>query len=823
MSLTKLQFTPGINTDTTRYTNSGGWIDSNLIRFRNGLPEKIGGWTRVYTSQTALSGICRKMYPWTTLAGREYTGLATNERLYVDESSTITDITPLRRIVTLGADPFATVDGSSVVTVTDNGHGAVAGDVVYFYNSTSVGGLSSAVMNDPSGYSIATILDDNTYTVDVGVAATSTTTGGGSSATANYYFHRGISTTAVYAGWGSSAWGGATTPLVSFTTADPITTDTATNSGGKTTLTITTPSAHGAVVGDWLLIVGSDTVGGVLDVFISQALQIATIPTATSLTVSCNGTATSSVTGGGAGVAITIYSAATGWGWGFGPDIIETTYASGLWSLDNYGEDLVGCPRDAIEAQQLSGNPISTTTADATVEVTQSNHGYTTGMAVILSGLEGVGGIPALDINGTHIITVVDADTYTFEADVAPSSVTTANGGGILGYASLSTLVYWDIGTARAISFSRMGSVYEKKYLPYTATEVLVSDINRHVIAFGCNPFDTTQPVDKMVVRFSDSNDPTNWDAADTTKTAGELRCSSGSYIVTALQNREEIIVWTDTSLYTMNYVGAPYTYGLQIVGTGFDIIGPNAKAAAGAQVYWMGLNNFYTYSGAVAPLPCSVREYVFNDINRDSGTNVYCSSDSGNNEIIWFYPSSNSSENDRYVVYNYAENIWYYGTLDRTAWMDRGQYPTPRAICVCGYLYAHESGTDDGSTNPPTALNAYIQSSPIEIESGDDYMFVGRVIPDLTFRNTALGTQPEPVVKFTLKTQDFPGAQIYAGDTRDVQRQAGATLTVDRFTHQVFTRLRARSVALRIESDMLGVSWRLGTPRMDVRKDGRK
>lgn len=821
MSLTKLQFAPGINTDTTRYSNTGGWIDSNLIRFRNGLPEKIGGWVRVYSNQTPISGICRKMYPWTTLAGSRFTGIATNEKLYVDNSSDITDITPLRRIVTLGSDPFSTTNGSSVVTVTDNGHGAVAGDVVYFYNSTSVGGLSSTVMNKANGYSIVTVIDQNKYTVNVGVSATSTANGGGSIATANYYFHRGISTVVVLSGWGSSAWGGATTPLVSFTATDPVTTNTSTNSGGKTTITVTTPSAHGAVVGDWVLMSGCASVGGVLNLFLSQAMQIATIPTSTSFTAIVNGTASSNATGGGAGVVITIYSAATGYGWGEGPDIIQTTYASGLWSMDNYGEDLVACPRDAVEAQTLGGNPISTTNNSNTVQVTQSNHGYSTGMAVILAGLEGVGGISALDINGTHIITVTGTNTYTFSTpDHATSTV---NGGGIQGYAYLSTLAYWDIDAARAVSLSRMGSIYEKKYLPYTATEVLVSDINRHVIAFGTNPFDSTKPVDKMIIRFSDSNDPTNWDASDTTKTSGELRCSSGSYIVTALQNREEIIVWTDTSLYTMNYVGAPYTYGLQIVGTGFDIIGPNAKVGAGAQVYWMGLNNFYTYNGAVAPLPCTVRDYVFNDINRSVGTNVYCSSDSGNNEIIWFYPSSNATENDRYVVYNYVDGIWYYGNLDRTAWIDRGQYATPRAICVCGYLYSHEVGADDGSTNPPTPLNAYIQSSPLELESGDDYMFVSRVLPDLTFRNTTLGTQPEPVVKFTLKTQDFPGAPIYPGDTRDVERKPGATLTVNRFTNQVYTRLRTRSVSLRVESDMLGVNWRLGTPRMDVRKDGRK
>jgi hypothetical protein len=357
----------------------------------------------------------------------------------------------------------------------------------------------------------------------------------------------------------------------------------------------------------------------------------------------------------------------------------------------------------------------------------------------------------------------------------------------------------------------------------------MVSDQNRQIIAFGCNPYDTTKTQDKMIVRWSDSSDPTNWDTADTTKTAGEQRLSAGSYIVTAIQNREEILIWTDSTLFTMSYVGPPYGWGFNLVGSNFDIIGPNSKFVAGSVAYWMGTNNFYMYDGKITAMPCTVRDYVFLDISVDDGDKVYCSGDSGNNEIIWLYPSASqgpegSRENDRYVVYNYVEDAWYYGSLSRTAWIDRRGHTNPRAVSPEGYLYNQESGSDDGSTTPATPITAYIQSSAIEIEDGDNFLFINRVIPDLTFRNSVVhdGNQ-EPCVKFTIRPQDYPGSVIGAGDERDVERNSAATLNVNRFTNQVFTRLRARSVALRVESNEAGVEWRLGVPRLDMRKDGRR
>jgi hypothetical protein len=728
--LTKLSFRPGINRDGTNYTNTGGWFDSDYVRFRNGMPEKIGGWTKVYANQTALIGKCRKMYDWSDIVGNKYLAIPTNVKFYVDNSASIIDITPLRRSVTLGTDPIATANTSSEITITDVNHGAVVGDYITVSGSSNVNGILSTEINKE--FVVTAVANANAYSVVTTGTANATGSGGGSSVSVKYQFHPGASGTVAYTGWGSGPWGG--------------------------------------ISGQY--------------------------------------------------------------GWGYGPTtngMATITYSDGLWSVDNYGEDMVACPRDVMNSYKLGTNPISTSNTSNVVTVTQVNHGYSNGTAIIISDVGGdIGGVPVGQLNGTHEISVINANAFSFVvANAATSNAT----GGTDSYTYTSSLIYWDVNDldGPAISFSELGSAYAKQYLPYVAKEIMVSDQNRQIIAFGCNPFDTTQPQDPMIVRWSDSSDPTNWDASDTTTTSGETRLSSGSYIVTAVQNREEILIWTDSSLFSMVYTGSPYGYGFNLIGANFDIIGPNSKIVSGSVAYWMGSNNFFMYDGKIQVLPCTVRDYVFLDLSREDGNKVYCSSDSGNNEIIWFYPSESQGgspgarEVDRYVVFNYVENAWYYGTMARTAWIDRRSHTYPRSVSTDGYLYNQEFGFDDGSTNPPSPVNAYIQSSPVEIQDGNNFMFVNRVIPDLTFRNSTTNNGNQPIVKFTIKPQDYPGAEIGAGDERDVQRSNSATLTVNRFTNQVFTRLRARSVALRVESDETGVAWRLGTPRLDMRQDGRR
>lgn len=725
--LAKIKLQPGINRDTTSYANSGGWFDSDFIRFRNGLPEKIGGWTKIYSNQQALVGKCRKLYDWSNLTGNQYLACPTNIKFYVDNSSEIIDITPLRRTITLATDPIGTTDTSSDIVVTDVNHGAAIGDYITISGSSDVNGILAADINKE--FVVSNVINANAYSVTTTGTATSTGSGGGSSVIVNYQFHPGISSTAVFEGWGSGPWGG--------------------------------------ISGQY--------------------------------------------------------------GWGFGPETTVTTYYSGLWTVDNYGEDMIACPRDLTNSYKLGNNPITVTNTSNVVTVTQVNHGFSNGNAIVINGVTtDLGGVPLTQINGTQTITVANANAYTFTVS---NAATSDDSGGTDSYVFTPSIIYWDVtdDDGPAVSLGNLGSAFAKKYLPYVAKETMVSDQNRQVIAFGCNPYDVTQNQDPMMVRWSDSSDPTNWDIADTTKTSGEQRLSSGSYIVTAIQNREEILVWTDSSLYTMTYVGPPTGFGFNLVGTNFDIIGPNAKIVTGAVAYWMGLNNFYAYNGKIEPMPCTVRDYVFLDISKQDGDKVYCSADSGNNEIIWFYPSESQGgtpglrEVDRYVVYNYSEGAWYYGTMARTAWIDRRTHPTPRSVGPDGILYNQETGFDDGSTSPASPINAYIQSSPIEIEEGNNFIFINRVIPDLTFRNSAMNSGSQPTVKFTIKPQDYPGGEIGAGDERAVQRNSAATLKVDRFTNQVFTRLRARSVALRVESDVIGVSWRLGIPRLDMRQDGRR
>jgi hypothetical protein len=267
-----------------------------------------------------------------------------------------------------------------------------------------------------------------------------------------------------------------------------------------------------------------------------------------------------------------------------------------------------------------------------------------------------------------------------------------------------------------------------------------------------------------------------------------------------------------------MQYIGDPFTFGIQEVSSSISIISPNAMVAVGDVVFWMGKNEFYAYDGAVSQIPCDVKEFVFNNLNTQQTLKVYAGHTSSFSEVWWFYPSSNSSENDSYVVYNYEQRVWYYGTMPRTAWQDRNVLSYPVGASTDGYLYYHESGLDDGSVNPPTGLNSYIESSVVDIGDGDQFMFATRIIPDLTFRNS---TSPTPTATLTIKARNFPGGAYFASDEDPVTKTA--SLPVEQFTNQLFTRLRGRSMSLRVESNQAGTAWRLGDPRLDLRTDGRK
>lgn len=378
-------------------------------------------------------------------------------------------------------------------------------------------------------------------------------------------------------------------------------------------------------------------------------------------------------------------------------------------------------------------------------------------------------------------------------------------------------LYYWDrsLGlSARAVPLSSLSGA---NAVPTIAKSVIVSERDRHVIAFGCDPEATPGVQDPLTIRFSDQENPAEWAATPTT-TAGELRLGSGSTIIGAIQTKQQIIVFTDVSVHAMQYIGDPFTFGIQEVSSSVSIIGPNCMVAVGDAVFWMGKNEFYVYDGAVSQIPCDVKEYVFDRLNQRQALKVYCGHSSSFSEVWWLYPSSSSEENDSYVVYNYEQRVWYYGQLPRTTWNDRGVLSYPVATSPDGYLYYQENGFDDGSQNPPTALNTYIESSVVDIGDGDQFAFATRIIPDITFRNSSAAT---PSATFTVKARNFPGGAYFGSDSDPVTKTA--TLPVEQFTDQLFVRLRGRSMSIRIESSQTGTAWRLGDPRVDIRTDGRR
>jgi hypothetical protein len=370
-------------------------------------------------------------------------------------------------------------------------------------------------------------------------------------------------------------------------------------------------------------------------------------------------------------------------------------------------------------------------------------------------------------------------------------------------------IYYWDKSsgtTARGVALSSLGGASST---PTIAKQIMVSDTDRHVIAFGCDSEASPGVQDPLLIRFSSQESLTDW-AAQATNTAGELRLGSGSQIVTAAETRQQILVFTDTSLYAMQYLGPPFTFGVQLISENITMGGPLTAMAVDDQVFWMGLSEFYVYNGAVQRLPCSVRDYVFEDMNLAQMEKVTAGLNSENSEIWWFYPSAASDENDRYVIYNYMEQAWYYGTLARTAWLDRGIEEFPIAAAPDHYLYNHEFGFDDGSTSPASAINAFVSSSPLDLADGQQFTFVRRLLPDVSFRNSSA---PVPSIDITTRVRNFTGASFLSTTTSEI----GAA------TDQVHLRLRGRQVSIEVASDETGVAWRLGSLRYDLQPDGRR
>lgn len=517
-------------------------------------------------------------------------------------------------------------------------------------------------------------------------------------------------------------------------------------------------------------------------------------------------------------------------------------------------------------------NPFTTTISSATVLVTIAAHGATDGDFVTFSGATAVGGL--LIAGEYQITTILGANTFNITAASAATSSAVGGGAAVTAafqiHVGLDTTVYgsgWGAGTwggtvagapvtgwgiaapasttgaqlrlwsndtygqdlvlnprngpmyywaagggfnARAVAVADLALA---SGVPPQVRQVIVSNSDRKVIAFGCTDI-VTGVQDRLLIRWSSTGAPSVWTPLET-NTSGGLRIITGSEFIAAVTTRTEVLVWSDTALHALQYIGAPLEYGITRLAM-TSIAGSNAVVSATDIVYWMGDRAFFRYDGRVEPIPCSVTSYVFDDINLAQGEKIFAGANTSYNEVWWFYPSAASSENDRFVAYNYLERTWFVGTLVRTAWIDRRVEDYPRATGTDGYLYFHEYGQDDGSTNPSSAMSTHIESGIVELGEGDNFGFAWRLIPDVTF---AGGSAASPQVIMTLKAQDFPGGDFTQTKPNTVVRTA--TLPIEQSTTQTYFRLRGRELTLKVASTGLGVKWRLGNPRIDVRMDG--
>ena len=394
-------------------------------------------------------------------------------------------------------------------------------------------------------------------------------------------------------------------------------------------------------------------------------------------------------------------------------------------------------------------------------------------------------------------------------------------------------IAYWSDSTGaavRAVPLQTLATTngYAGAYVPIATNQVLTSPIQRFVIALGANSYIPGTPnseFNPMLVRWSDQLNPFQW-VPSTTNQSGEFPLSNGSTIVGGVSTRQENLIWTDSALYSMQYVGYPYVWGFFLLMDNISIMAPNAMITVNNITYWMGREKFYMYNGTVSTLPCSLRQYVFDDINKAQAYQVFCGSNEGYNEVWWFYvsASSNGTTIDKYVIYNYLDNAWYYGTMGRTAWLDTGIQPYPLAADYNNRLLYHESSVDDVSGSTPVAIDSYVMSSDFDVGNGDHFSFVWRMLPDVNFNGSNVNN---PYLTMTLIPRRDSGS---AQGTADIPTVTSANnyatapeYTIQQFTGQVYTRLRARQMAFKIESNSLGVAWQAGITRLDIKNDGKR
>lgn len=765
MPLQKLELRPGVNRESTSYANEGGFFAGDKIRFRSGYAEKIGGWQTINVNGSTFKGVCRMLWNWITTLSQNLLGVGTNQKVYVEIGGTYHDITPLGNSLTLTLNPFSTTSGSRLVTVTASAHGSTIGTYVNFSGAISVASLT---LN--GDYEVQSIPTANTFTIYASDTASTTTTGGGSLVIAKFDIDAGNAVYSTGVGWGGPPWG----------------------------------------LGGW----GSAS---------------------------------------GAGIDMR------------------------LWSMFNYGDNLMFAERGGeIYFWTLD---TSTWSRAVTLEEKANAEIKFDTLATFASGVTTIVVADATGINTGSVLsgTGIASGTYVTTAWDGSSSVTI----------SAATT------SSHTISAISLAVSYAGRHVPNEVNMIIDSPVNDFVLACGSTPYDPTNftpTFDPLLVRWCDLGNIYEW-VPEVTNQSGEQKLSHGSYIVTAINTRQETIIWTDTALFSAQYVGPPFVWNFTLLDQDVSIASQNAALTVNNVVYWMGRDKFFMYSGRVETLPSTLRQFVYNDINYDQLSQVVAGANEGYNEIWWLYPSANSDINDRYVIYNYLERLWYYGNLNRSFWSEHSQRNNPIAAfsiqtgylatsinssvttialtdattypesgtvqidsekiayaaksggtltgCVRGYdgttaashgqytvvgltvtnqTMLHEVGNDDASVSPALPIEAYIETSDFDIQDGQSFGYVWRMLPDLNFIGS---TATSPSVTLTVRPRQNSGSNYSSADSPTVTRTAA--IPVQQYTGQVYTRVRGRQMAFRVDSTELGVAWQMGMMRLDVRPDGRR
>ena len=713
MPLNKIVFKSGIVSDITPYSNEGGFVDGDKIRFRLGSPEKIGGWEK-YSLNTYL-GSARRLHNWVALDGSDFMGVGTHLKYYIEEGQTFSDITPIRSTTSAGDVTFAATNGSTTITVTDPAHGANENDFVTFSGAVSLGGVITATILNAE-FQITSLISSNAYTITSSVAANSSDTGnGGSNVVGTYQLNVGLDVTVGGKGWGAGQWSGTTSGALATQLNEAL-----------------DASETGVDVDDET---GMNTANDVILVEEELMLISATTDDNTMTVTRGHSGTTAATHADNTLVRLAVGNADSDndfIGWGNAASVTTPGAQIRTWSHDNFGEDLIINPRD----------------------------------------------------------------------------------GG---------LFYWDKTTGlgnRAVELSSTSIFSGETSVPTIAKQVLISDQDRHVIVFGCDGLggSPTDPQgdgvqDPLLVRFSSQENPVDF-FPTTTNTAGDLRLGGGSTFVQAVETKEQILVYTNKTLHAMRFIGPPFTFGIKELSKNITIMSPSSAIAIDDNVYWMGVDTFYIYSGQTQQLPCSVKDKVFLDLNIEERNKVHVGANTEFSEVWWFYPSASSTEIDKYVIYNYLENIWYFGSLARQAWLDRGIRSLPLATGG-GFIFNHETGFDDDNN----AMTSFIESAPMALGSVDRFSSINRIVPDVNFAGS---TSINPQVDFTIKARTHSGSGFTQTDDSNTSQRT-STNPVEVYTEKLDVRVRGRTFALRVEAKEIGTKFKLGSPQVNIVQDGRR